>query len=86
MNTQTFGKLTIMSDGNIYVNANSPKAGNLGGKAIREIVFDEIYNGESWLKTRMEVSPCAGCLYNFLCPPLSNYEHVIGRNNLCHVG
>jgi pseudo-rSAM protein len=85
MNPRAFGKLMVMSNGDIYVAPNAPIAGNLSDKSIRQVVFEEIFNGESWMKTRMEVKPCDGCLYNFLCPPLSNYETVIGRNNLCHV-
>jgi len=85
MNPRAFGKLTVMSNGDIYMAPNGPKAGNLDDKTIRQVIFEEIYSGENWMKTRMEAKPCDSCIYNFLCPPLSNYETVIGKNNLCHV-
>jgi hypothetical protein len=26
---------------------------------------------------------CADCVYNLLCPPLSGYDHLTGRHDLC---
>ena len=39
--------------------------------------------GQNWQKIRAVESPCNDCIYNLLCPPLSGYESVIGKNNLC---
>ena len=32
-----------------------------------------------------KVYPCKSCLYNFLCPPISNYENVLRKTNLCNI-
>jgi pseudo-rSAM protein len=85
VNTNNFGKLTIMSTGDIYANVNAAKIGNINRESIRDAIYRELYHGKSWLKIRPNVPPCKGCLYNLLCPSLSNYEYVLGRNNLCHV-
>ena len=41
--------------------------------------------GKSWWKLRTNIKPCNNCLYNLLCPPISNYEYVIGKYNLCNI-
>lgn len=40
--------------------------------------------GKSWFNIRNQ-PPCNSCIYQWLCPPPSNYEIAIGRPNLCHV-
>ncbi len=32
---------------------------------------------------RQDVEPCKDCVFNSLCPPISNYEHVMGKHDLC---
>ncbi len=83
MNTNDFGNMKILWNGMIYANINNPAIGDINKNSIREAIFNELFHGKSWLKSRSHVLPCKNCLYNFLCPPLSNYEHVLGRNNLC---
>lgn len=39
----------------------------------------------NWRKTRLQLSPCDKCIYCFICPPPSNYEIVVGKNNLCNL-
>jgi pseudo-rSAM protein len=85
INSNAFGKLTIMSAGDIYANLNAPGLGNIKNKTIRDAIYRELFHGKNWMKTRPGVKPCNGCLYNLLCPPVSNYEYVLGRNNLCHI-
>lgn len=38
-----------------------------------------------WFRVRNQVQPCRTCVYEVLCPPLSNYEYALHRNNLCHI-
>jgi pseudo-rSAM protein len=83
MNANEFGKLIFMSDGNIFANPNNPAIGKIGKNPIREAIYNELFKGKSWLRVRPGVQPCKGCLYNLLCPPISNYERVLGRYNLC---
>jgi pseudo-rSAM protein len=85
VNVNDFGKLMVMSAGDIYANVNAPKIGNIEKQTIHESIYKELYRGKSWLKVRPHFAPCKGCLYNLLCPSLSNYEYILGRNNLCNI-
>jgi pseudo-rSAM protein len=84
MNIYDFGKLNIMPNGDIYANLNRPALGNIYTDNIYEIVQKEVEAGESWLRTRSQ-APCADCVYQWLCPPPSDYEIAVGCPNLCLV-
>ena len=85
LNQLNFGKLYILPDGSVYSNLNKPKLGNLHKHSIHELVHKEMYKHKNWFKLRKNVKPCRSCVYNLLCPPISNYEYAIGKYNLCHV-
>jgi len=85
INTNFFGKITILANGNAYSNINEQMLGNIYEDSLYDIIYNEMYHGNSWLKTRKKVAPCKRCLYNQFCPPISNYEYVIGQFNLCSV-
>lgn len=85
MNPLNFGKFTILNNGDVYANVNKSKIGEIETSNIYNLVFDEIKNGESWFDSRSKNFPCKNCLYNFLCPPISNYEYNIGKCNLCKI-
>ena len=82
MNIFDFGKIAIMSNGDIYANVNYPILGNIHTHSIYEIISKELEEGRSWLRIRNQ-APCNTCLYQWFSP--SNYEIAIGRPNLCHV-
>ena len=84
MNIFDFGKIAIMSNGDIYANVNYPILGNIHTHSIYEIISKELEEGRSWLRIRNQ-APCNTCLYRWFCPSPSNYEIAIGRPNLCHV-
>lgn len=84
MNNFDFGKIAIMSNGDIYANVNYPILGNIHTHSIYEIISKELEEGRSWLRIRNQ-APCNTCLYQWFCPSPSNYEIAIGRPNLCHV-
>ena len=84
MNIYDFGKINIMPNGNTYANMNHPILGNIYTENIYEIVQKEVDEGKSWFRIR-DQAPCNDCVYQWLCPPPSNYEIAIGRPNLCHV-
>ena len=83
INNIDFGRITILPNGAIYANVNHPPIGDLRDK-IHDVLYNELKFGRSWLQIR-DMEPCCHCVYQFLCPPPSNYELVIGRPNLCHV-
>jgi hypothetical protein len=84
MNLYDFGKINIESNGDVYANLNHPALGNISTDNIYEIVHKEVDEGKSWFFIRNQ-APCNDCVYQWLCPPPSNYEIAIGRSNLCHV-
>ncbi len=85
LNPQHFGKLTVLSSGDIYANVNAPRLGKLGRDSLYDVIYKEMYHGRSWRRLRTRALPCRHCVYDVLCPPLSNYEYALGQNNLCHV-
>lgn len=85
VNAHNFGKLTILANGQVYANLNARKLGTLGQHSIYEIISKEMVSGKSWRKIRKYVSPCKSCTFERLCPPISNYNTVIGRYDLCHI-
>jgi pseudo-rSAM protein len=83
INTNDFGKLTIMPDAKVYANPHFPALGTIDDD-IRELIFRELTEGKSWLRIR-DMKPCSDCVYQWLCPSPSNYELAIGKPNLCHI-
>jgi len=83
LNPLDFGKLTVLSNGDVYSNIYNPSIGNILYDTVSDIVEKELKEGESWLKTRKEVNPCKSCVYELVCPPISKYEYALNKNNLC---
>lgn len=84
MNTNFFGSLTILANGDVYANVNSLVLGNILNDTLMDVVNKEMITNTAWRKIR-DAIPCANCLYQSLCSSPSNYEIIIGKNNLCHV-
>jgi len=85
MNPRDFGRLIIRNDGRIYANVNRSSTGILGSDSLYDVIYREMIQGKSWRRTRNNVMPCKKCVFNLLCPPLSNLEIILGRNNLCNI-
>jgi len=83
-NHELHGKMTILANGDIYSDINAPKLGSMYVNSLKDIIHKELHENKNWNRIRSQVSRCNICIYNSLCPPLTNYEKVIGRNNLCH--
>ena len=85
INKQQFGRLTILNNESMYANVNEKKLGILGKDSIYDVIYSEIKSVTNWRKVRKNIEPCKNCIYECLCPPVSNYEFVIGKNNLCNI-
>lgn len=85
MSTKNWGKLYVNNNGNIYANLNRSKLGNISTHSIAGVTSKELRNKESWLLPRNSVEPCNKCVFNILCPSISNYEFVIKKFNLCNI-
>ncbi|WP_455669635.1 hypothetical protein [Phocaeicola sp.] len=84
LNKINFGQLFILPDNRVYSNINDRCLGFLGQKTIQELIYKEMTQRNNWLKTRNK-KPCKNCIYQYLCPPPSIYESMIGKMNLCHI-
>lgn len=80
-----FGRLVVRSNGSIHANVNTPRLGWLGKDSLYDVLYREMIQGKTWRRVRMNVEPCKRCVFQLLCPPLSSYEYVMGRNNLCTI-
>lgn len=49
---------------------------------LLELITNELEQNTAWRKIRNE-KPCNECLYQYLCPPVSNYEMIFNKQNLC---
>ena len=85
-NPSFFGKLIFNADGNIFTSFNFPPIGNINELNIKNLIFNLLEDeNSSWRVNKAQIEPCSNCIYNLLCPPISNYELVLGQNNLCHI-
>lgn len=84
MNANFFGSLYFYPDGTVKANPNCKVLGNIMNDEIVDIIFKEMIDNSAWRKVR-NAAPCNGCVYQFICPPLSNYELAIGKSDLCTV-
>ncbi|MBE6286729.1 MAG: TIGR04150 pseudo-rSAM protein [Mediterranea massiliensis] len=85
LNDNFFGKLIVMPSGYVHASINTPPIGNILECSFKELVYKELTENDTWLKVRANLSPCSQCINKDLCPPISNYEQVIGKNNLCYL-
>lgn len=84
LNTNFFGSIHIFPNGDVKANPNKETLGNLHKISLQKILEKELIENTAWRIIR-EKGSCGLCLYRFLCPSPSNYEFVIGKNNLCNI-
>jgi len=84
MNSNHFGEITILGNGDIYSNINERRIGTID-QEIQEVLLKELREGKGWFRVRRDQMPCKGCVYNQICPPISNYEYALSRNDLCMI-
>lgn len=84
LNENFFGKLTIIPTGEVYANVNIKPIGVYPRDSLKKLVFEELVHSTAWFRLRDE-QPCCGCANKYLCPSISNYELVMGKDNLCLV-
>lgn len=85
LNDNFFGKLTVFPSGEVFANVNCSALGNIQESSLKELVYRELTEQNVWLRVRSKETPCKQCINKDLCPSISNYELVIGKNNLCNV-
>ncbi|MEI7489993.1 MAG: hypothetical protein WCK92_01245 [Bacteroidota bacterium] len=85
INEQLYGKIFILTGGEVCANMNTGPIGNINTHSMEELVRHEIAGGQCWEMTRMKVTPCSECLYRLFCPPVGNYELFMKKFNFCDV-
>jgi pseudo-rSAM protein len=85
MNENDYGKLHILPGGNVLANMNDEPLGNLNTESLENLIQKELGSGKSWKRMRTAVEPCKECIFQFICPPVSNYEIYLNRFNFCHI-
>lgn len=83
MNGLFFGNIEILPDGSVWDNLNFEKIGLLHDD-FADLMLAMYKEKGAWFYKR-EQYPCNKCLYQWLCPPPSNYELVMNKPNLCHI-
>jgi pseudo-rSAM protein len=83
LNVTSFGKLTVLPDGEIYSNINDTPLGSIGDP-IYDMLYKEMSEQKTWFRIR-DMKPCCDCVYQWLCPSPGNYELAIGKPDLCHI-
>ena len=79
LNTNYFGKLTILPNGDIISTFSKNKLGNLFNENLKLAIYKELKGKRSWKLTRQNIIPCKKCIFNEMCPPISNYEIVVKK-------
>ncbi|MBP5345052.1 MAG: TIGR04150 pseudo-rSAM protein [Bacteroidales bacterium] len=82
LNANYFGSLYFMPDGTIKAHPDRAVIGDIHKGRIVDAIHNEMMKNTAWREVR-EGNPCSSCAYQYLCPPISNYEHAIGQINLC---
>lgn len=84
LNANSFGSLYFLPNGEIKANLNERAIGNLHTDSVIDAISEEMTQNTAWRKIRSS-EPCKSCIYQHLCPPMSNYERALSTPNLCHV-
>lgn len=85
-NSLFMGKIIVDSDLHVYVSFAEKSIGDIKTLESIRTLLNKLYDDNSlWKMTRKSVSPCNTCIFNLICPPLSNYELIMKRNNLCNL-
>lgn len=83
MNTNLFGKLIFLPSGEVKVSNNSKIIGNIYEQDILDILLQNKKWENDWKILRKNYEPCNNCIYQNICPPVSDYELVLNKYDFC---
>lgn len=83
LNFNLFGTLWIYSDNKVYSCPNDNELGDIKQNTLKEILYKEFTVSKSWFKIRQEYTFCQDCIFNGLCPPITNFELCL-KKTLCN--
>ena len=84
LNSNFFGNLYVMPNGGIKANICKDDLGKVGTDELIDVIYNELTANTAWRRIRNQ-EPCSQCIFQFICPPPSEYEVIIGKNNLCYM-
>ncbi|MCL2290686.1 MAG: TIGR04150 pseudo-rSAM protein [Bacteroidetes bacterium] len=84
LNTNFFGKIYLFPNGDIKAHPSKESLGNSKREPLVKILEKEMRTNTAWRAIR-DQTPCSECLYQFLCPSLSEYEWALNKSNLCNI-
>jgi len=86
LNFNYYGKMTVLPNGDVHSNIYTNPLGNIAKDSLVQLINNEIDStSNSWFCVKQNLTPCNKCVYNILCPPVSNYEFILNRFNLCTI-
>ena len=86
INYNDFGRLFIDMNGQYSTNTFINPLGEVSLDNFKEVLLNcHCSEASTWFKTRETVSPCSSCIYCELCPPITDYEHLFNKFNLCMI-
>jgi pseudo-rSAM protein len=86
-NLNYFGKLIVDCDKKVYTSMNLDCLGEITSpESFWSVLINAVKPSSGWRMLRKDVEGCKNCLFNFLCPPISDYEMVMHTNQLCFNG
>lgn len=74
LNVNFFGGLSILPCGDVYSCMQLNAIGNIHQNTLKELLYTEFLTCKNWFIIRKNVSPCNSCIYNWICPSITNYE------------
>ena len=77
MNANLFGELSILPNGNIYSCLQFKEIGNVSMINLKEAIYKEFLIHKNWFIIRKNYKFCKKCIFNWICPPITNYELAI---------
>jgi pseudo-rSAM protein len=76
--------MVIFENGDVFTDVNQKATGNIYQNSISELIWKELETGKSWLRIRKQQKPCNKCIFREFCPPTSNIEMALRKNDLCY--
>lgn len=83
INSNAFGELFIMPNGDIFSDINQSPIGNIKYNSLKSVLHKELTNIQNWFYTRDKVSPCKKCIYNIFCNSITRIEQVCMKYDFC---
>lgn len=82
LNSNTFGRMTVVPIGDIHVDTFLSPFGNIGKDKILDCIQKAVSSKESWRLTR-QYPRCTRCLFQYICPPPSAFDEKLDLASTC---